>query len=1110
MPERRLTSLKNNKRKILTSLFPKGSVKSIASFRKENPEYNTDAKAWKFLLEEYNFVVDMLNEAERKQKEEAANAERVRLQLEREIKAKKTLYLVNVKRQVVNAERTNTKTFIPIDMGLLNGDFDAFLSVLNPKQRKYVLQSGNLIYTLNSMTIPKLRALFENPLDAEFTEFESGNAVLTAIRENEPFTLIIMPIVSNFSLTEGAFFPYTHNLHISLAKYGIFKTGSTFGDAVNKDNCLIAAFAAAGFDTTMIKTYVKNQYVPKRCLPEIAEKLQVYITLKTDGSHKETYKYGVKTNPHIALGLLEKHYFLIEPVRYTSYSIKNYFNHFTENNWNLIYKEGRSCYDESRFIDSYKLISILLENKETHLSELTGVEIYKLVDYKNREPEIFSSLEYNDTIREFNEDSKQFDNAQGDLMYNSSIKPNNKFRLLDVVFFDFETTTSRNDKTSTVHKPYICYTDQNPAGYWGEDCGKKMLNDLVDKYGIKKGEAEENCKTYLLMIAHNSTYDFRFILEYAYRLKTIEKGSGLMDATFIAMHGSKQLLIRVRDSLKMINMKLEKFGSTFGLKVKKQMMPYELYTEENVSRRYLTLEECYPFIKEENRTEFHDNCKMWNCINEGEVDILEYSGKYCYMDCVTLRDGYNAFAELVKAATGQDIRNYLTLASMANDYLNQQGCYDGVLQVCGVPRAFMQKCIVGGRTMCGENKAHHVVGKILADFDGVSLYPSAMNRMAGFLKGKPKIITTFTPSAYSGYFICIKVTKVGINRHFPLLSYKTDNSVRQFSNDMVGKIVYIDKVGLEDAITFQGIEYEFINGYYYDEGHNDKINEVMDYLFEQRLIYKNDKTKFEDGNPMQLVFKELMNSSYGKSYMKPIDSDNVYVPFDNMDLYTDRNYNSIKEAVLLANGSSYKVSLSKQIDKHFNNVHVGVEILSMSKRIMNEVMCLAEDMGQYIYYQDTDSMHIENSCIEPLATAFKQKYGRTLIGKAMGQFHTDFKMEGTKKKAEIFAVESIFLGKKCYIDKLQSVNANDEIIYDYHIRMKGVPDDSIAFKARHEFDNDLMKVYKSLYDGDRVTFDLIAVKPKFEMCKNMNIITKTKFDRVIGFNYGIDKSILCN
>lgn len=1095
--------------------------KSIKAYRNDNPYYATDDIAYTALLGEYNYIVDTINEAERRYKEDLAEKERQRVQQEKEIarqekarqqavKARKVLYLVNFKTQVKNAERTNTKTTIPIDMVALNGDFDALLAVLNPRQRKYMLQSGNTYYAMNSTTIPKLRALFENPLDAQFEEFESGNAVLTAMKENEPFELVIYPegYKGHFGLVDGAFFPYTHNLNIDLSRYSVFRTGSNFGDAINQDNCLITAFSSAGFDTTMIKAFVKNQYVPKRCLPEIAEKLKVYIVLKMMGTHKDTYRYGDKSNPIINLGLLESHYFLIEPTEYTSYSITNFFDIYTKPNWKLFYKEGRCCHDGSRFIDSFKLISLLLENKATHLKELDGVEIYKLIDYKNREPKIFSSLHYNDAIRQFSKKTFEWINEDGDLMYNTPLHISKSENMLDVVFFDFETTTTRNDKTATIHKPYCCFTDQTQVGYWGDDCGKQMLDDLVRKYGTKNDTDLAN--DYLLMVAHNSGYDFRFILSHAYRLETIEKGTGLMCASFIALCGNKKLAIRIRDSLKMINMGLGKFGETFGLNVKKELMPYDLYTEENVSRRYLNVQECMPYIKPNDVNEFLANCRGWGCIDEDEViDILDYSGRYCYMDCITLRDGYNKFRDLVEVATKQDIRNYLTLASMSNDYLVQQGCYDGVLKLCGVPRAFIQKCIVGGRTMCAENKAHHVEGKILNDFDAVSLYPTAMARMEGFLIGKPKIIKTFAPEKYSGYFICIKITKVGIDRHFPLLSYKTDKDIRQFSNNMVGEIVYIDKVGLEDAIKFQQIEYEFINGYYYDEGHNTKINDVMKYLFTQRKKYKDDKSCGEDGNPLQLVFKELMNSGYGKAYMKPIDSDNKYVSFDDMDLFVDRNYNSIKEAVLLANGKTYKVSVSKQIDKHYNNAHVGVEILSMSKRIMNEVMCLAEDMGQYLYYQDTDSIHIENSHIDPLAKAFKAKYGRELIGKAMGQFHSDFKMEGTKKHADIFAVESIFLGKKCYIDKLKSVNDKDETIYDYHIRMKGVPNDSIKYKAEHDYENDIMKIYKKLYEGTKITFNLIAVKPKFELCKNMNIITKPKFDREIGFNYGADKTILC-
>ena len=75
---------------------------------------------------------------------------------------------------------------------------------------------------------------------------------------------------------------------------------------------------------------------------------------------------------------------------------------------------------------------------------------------------------------------------------------------------------------------------------------------------------------------------------------------------------------------------------------------------------------------------------------------------------------------------------------------------------------------------------------------------------------------------------------------------------------------------------------------------------------------------------------------------------------------------------------------------HFNYAHCGVEILSMSKGIMNEVMTLAEDEGLNIWYQDTDSMHINYEEVNLLACAFKAKYDRDLIGEEMSQFHIDF------------------------------------------------------------------------------------------------------------------------
>ena len=100
----------------------------------------------------------------------------------------------------------------------------------------------------------------------------------------------------------------------------------------------------------------------------------------------------------------------------------------------------------------------------------------------------------------------------------------------------------------------------------------------------------------------------------------------------------------------------------------------------------------------------------------------------------------------------------------------------------------------------------------------------------------------------------------------------------------------------------------------------------------------------------------------------------------------------------------------KSILNHFNYVHCGVEILSMSKRIMNRVFDSASKCGVKIYYQDTDSMHLNYDDVNKVVNKYKEIYNFNLIGEELGNFHVDFpKKDGYD---EVYAIESFFLGKK--------------------------------------------------------------------------------------------------
>ena len=378
-----------------------------------------------------------------------------------------------------------------------------------------------------------------------------------------------------------------------------------------------------------------------------------------------------------------------------------------------------------------------------------------------------------------------------------------------------------------------------------------------------------------------------------------------------------------------------------------------------------------------------------------------------------------------------------------------------------------------------NNKKKEIL-KNINDFDAVSLYPSAMIRLNGFLQGIPKIITNTNYNDLinkDGYFVEILIKKVGIKRNFSLMSYKDENGIRYFNNEMENKTMFVDNITLEDLIEYHHIEFDIVRGYYFDEGYNTKIKEVINFLFNERLKKKNEK------NPIEIVYKLIMNSSYGKTIMKPVEEKSIF--FDNeykSDIYIQRNYNWIKSYLKFNN--KIKIDTINTIDEHFNMSHIGCQILSMSKRIMNELMCLAEDNNIILYYQDTDSIHIEDDDIKNLEKIYNDKYGRELIGKSMGQFHSDFVMKGAKN---IISTKLITLGKKSYCDVLQGYkletkkygideinnislfnkngdnysigddlidkygdiqyknnieldeNNNKIIIQDYHFRMKGIP-----------------------------------------------------------------------
>jgi hypothetical protein len=213
--------------------------------------------------------------------------------------------------------------------------------------------------------------------------------------------------------------------------------------------------------------------------------------------------------------------------------------------------------------------------------------------------------------------------------------------------------------------------------------------------------------------------------------------------------------------------------------------------------------------------------------------------------------------------------------------------------------------------------------------------------------------------------------------------------------------------------------------------------------------------------------------------------------------YIQKNYEKINDYEKV-DGDIYVFNVNKAINNYYNNALFGSHILAMSKRIMNEVMCLGEEIGCRMFYQDTDSFFIIKADLPKLEMMFNTIYGRQLSDKKeLGQFHPDFTSRDGRDDVK-YAKECLFIRKKLYCCKLLMEDGTENIVY----RAKGITNEAIEHAAAKKYPNlnivdAIFNSYKSIYNGEIFEADLCIGRPQFKFNKNFTVSTLTDFKRVI-------------
>ena len=88
-------------------------------------------------------------------------------------------------------------------------------------------------------------------------------------------------------------------------------------------------------------------------------------------------------------------------------------------------------------------------------------------------------------------------------------------------------------------------------------------------------------------------------------------------------------------------MPLRDFGKCFKLDVNKEVMPYGVYTYENVSLGSCSIQSALDILKDDDKLQFLDNLEKWDCVlgkgmDNHMFDLIKYSSIYCKMDCESI------------------------------------------------------------------------------------------------------------------------------------------------------------------------------------------------------------------------------------------------------------------------------------------------------------------------------------------------------------------------------------------------------------------------------------------------------------------------------------------
>jgi hypothetical protein len=864
---------------------------------------------------------------------------------------------------------------------------------------------------------------------------------------------------------------------------------------VTFDNCLISAVNIqmnskdAG---SKIRRYMIGDKVDSWDMGEIADELGVYIHIhRIDKSFKEDKgrPRGTPTKERkelINIALYNNHYFPYWDL-VTDEQLKT-FNSVTGNKWTKS-KYIKDMLDTiigatgiKRFNKMSTLKLVALMDSYNKFKDMPS-EFYKF--FGQKQPEEITMLELAH-VKEITYQDKQI--AKG-----VDIED------LDIIHADIESAPKG------VHIPiaisYVINDDEEVQHIAAIETCLRIFIDTITTV------TKDNKKKGAIIYFHNLGYDGTFFQQRFPFINDLSKGSRIYGFTIIR---NNQKLI-FKDTLAYLPMRLKDMPSSFGIRgIEKEIFPYLLYNPNNVYQDVVLLERARPHIDINKWDTFVDNAtNLGFIVKDRYFKHMDYMRHYCNRDVTIQRTCFNIFAEAFKKDFDDiDIHTLWSISSAAQQYVKKNGALAGCLSVGGAAMEFLTKCGHGGRVASLRGEAYHIKNKPIIVMDFTQLYPVSLIincYLGGLLKGGPKPFRRVEdlPLDVDAFFAEVDVISIPNDYDWP--------------NCVLG-IGYYCSMDIWRWQMFEGMEegihYNIIRGYYYEDGRNPVMKEVVGKIIRRRTEKKNRRNEAGEKDPdkTNICEKNAANGIVGKFGQKEYTNSKRYVVNEEANLYISKFWHRIDSWTVGDNITIIKEF--KRNPKATNEAHIYSEALAISKIMTSLILDECRKKDVKIYYHDTDCFFMSyedfNSGkidhlfdLERFASLLCDTLGldeevhaemiELMKETGAGTIHNDIDVKGDDKERHMVLDELIIAGKKLYCGRYGYVEKGEDKT-GLKKACKG-----INWKCVKDKYDDPMEMYRELTSEDReATIDLAANgRPSFERNKEGNIQSRDTFPRTI-------------